>query len=67
MADEMDVDPGDLRPGDEPELIELPAVFSWNHAASMYRRDDANYAVVMGLSIISEQLDFMIRRMVSDG
>lgn len=43
-----------------------PLVFDWDTAHQLAHRD-AGRAMVMGLSMISEQLDYLIRKMNSDG
>jgi hypothetical protein len=46
---------------------DIPPAFGWNVAHELLHRSGPERALVLGLSMISEQLDYLIRRDKQDG
>lgn len=47
----------------EPPILELPPYFAWDAAMDMRMKDGPEMATVVGLSLISEQLNFICQRL----
>ena len=59
---------GELSPQSDPEGPEdIPPEFNWNVAWDQMGRAGADRAMIIGLSMISEQLGYIARRMTNDG
>lgn len=55
----------DLHPGLRPVPVDVPPAFQWNTAVD-WATNNPERALILGLSMVSEQLDFIARRL-ADG
>ena len=56
-------DQKETKSSERPAIVDVPPMFDWNLAHDLMAKGGTDRALVLGVSLISEQLDAIIRKL----